>query len=306
MKKLLFSILAFISLSVASVPRAEAASGDLFVYPTPPDTMIALQPRCDFIVARFWDRCNFGTAFKYPEQLNTAFGDWVSIMPHASADTVHTSIDRLLARFTKKGPETLAMATMAENWLYSDTAQMRSAEAYLPFAKAAASNKKISKAYRARFESHVRIIESSSVGATVPDIPYTDRDGSKGSLDRIQGGSILLFFNDPDCMDCNLARIRLSADPNTRELIERGELKIVSIYPSDPEGEAWEKAKANADANWECVAMPDAYDYFDLSSTPQFYFLNSRHKVLVAELDIDYLLGAFRRANTLSKNNAAK
>ena len=49
--------------------------------------------------------------------------------------------------------------------------------------------------------------------------------------------------------------------------------------------------------------MPDAYDYFDLRSTPLFVFLNSRHKVLATGLDIDHLLNAFLVSNqaTLQK-----
>ena len=303
MKKLFTAILLLIA-ATAGVVTARAASGDLFIYPSPPDTMQALEPRCNFIISRFWDRCNFGTAFKSPAKLNAAFGDWVAIMPYASADTVYASIDRLLARFTKKGPETLAIASMAENWLYSDTAEMRSTEVYLPFARAAAQHKKISKADKARFEAHIKLIESSSVGATVPDIPFTNADGSKGSFAGISGASILLFFNTPDCIDCNFARIRLSADPNTRELIERGELTIVSIYTSSPSDDGWQKAIADTPQGWLPVAMPEADQYFDLRVTPLFVFLNARHKVLASNLAIDYLLGAFRTANMASKNKA--
>lgn len=303
MKKVFSIILLLSALLSGFGHQAKAASGDLFIYPVPPDTMMALQPRCDYIVSRFWDRCNFGTAFTKPDKLNRAFGDWISIMPHATADTVFHAIDRLMAHFAKKGPETLQLATLAENWLYSDTAQIHSTELYLPFAKAAANHKKIKKADKARFASHAKIIESSSVGANVPDIPFTYADGSKGSLADINGkGSILLFFNDPDCFDCTMARIRLGADPNTRELIERGELVVLSIYPGEPDEENWEKAKAAANKEWTAIAMPEAYDYFDLRSTPLFVFLNSRRKVLATDLDVDYLMGAFRTANQAAKN----
>ncbi len=301
MKKILLTLIGLMCFA-----GARAASGDLFVYPTAPDSMVMLQDRCDYIVSRFWDRCNFGSAFKYPDKLNAAFGDWVSIMPHASADTVSASIDRLMARFAKKGPETLQLATCAENWLYSDTSSMRAPDVFLPFAKAVVANKKIGKAEKARFAYQAQIIESSTVGRTVPAVPIVYRDGRKGTFDEVQGGSVLMFFNDPDCMDCNLARIRLSADPNTRELIDRGELIVASIYPGDVNDEGWQRAREAAAEEWVCIAMPDADAYFDLSSTPAFYFLNSDHKVLINELDIDYLLGAFRTANNVSKQRAQK
>lgn len=297
MKRILFSILIFFSLFGGV--SASAQSAGLFAYPVPPDSMAVLQDRCDYIIKRFWDRCNFETARLHPEQFNKAFGDWVGIMPHASADTVYTAINTLLKRFEKKGPVLLDLATMAENWLYSDTAQFSSTDIYLPFARAAATSKKIGKADRARFEHQVKIMESSSVGATVPDLPFIRTDGTQGNLGDIQGKSVVLFINDPDCLDCTLARVRLSADPGTKALIDRGELEIVSIYPGGTDDPAWEKAKGNAVEGWLNVAMPEAYDYFDVREPPLFIFLNSKHKVLVSGISDQYLIASFGVANRL-------
>ncbi len=289
---ILLALVAFMAPSAA-----RAASGDLFQYPTPPDTLMALQPRCDYIINRFWDRCNFDIAMRNPDKFNRAFGDFVTICQHASADTVHSAVDRLVARFVKKGPETLALATMAENWLYSDTCSMFSEELYLPFAQAAAGHKKISRAEKARFQLHKKQIETSGVGAFLPDLEFTRPDGTKGTLAEVNRGSVLVFINDPDCSDCNLARVRLGADYNANALIERGELSIVSIYPDDPTPE-WRAEAARYPENWTVGAMPDADTYFDLRNSPTFLFLNSRHKVLVKDIDLDYLLGAFRVTNT--------
>lgn len=299
MKRILLAIFTLCILSGAF--KASAQEEKLFVYPVPPDTMTLFQPRVDYIVTRFWDRCNFETARLHPKQFNQAFGDWMDMVPHASADTVFNSVNKLLKRFEKKGDIILDLATMAENWLYADTAAYFSTELYLPFARAAATNKKISKAERARFAHQVKLMESSMVGATVPDIPMIYADGRSGTLADIKGKSVVLFINDPDCMDCTMARIRLSADPNTRDLIDRGELDVVSIYPGDTSDEEWEKAKANAVDGWVTVAMPDAYDYFDVRQPPLFIFLNSRHKVLVSGINDDYLLASFRVANQLQK-----
>lgn len=303
MKRIIYSIIFLIVLTAGAV-RTSAATGDLFPYPVPPDTMQLFQNRCNYIVNRFWDRCNFDRAMKEPEKFNTVFGDWISIIPHASADTAHVAIDNLLKRFTKKGDVTLQLANMAENWLFSDTAQYLSPEVYLPFAKAAATNKKISKADRARYEGQVRILESSSVGATVPPIAIVKSDGTSGTLDEITGNSIFLFFNDPECMECSMARVRFNADPSTQELVKNGELTIVSIYPGETTDESWTKARADIPEGWQCIAMPEAYDYFDIRSLPAFYFLNKDHKVLLSGTNESYFLNSFRGAVQLKKNQA--
>lgn len=299
MKSTIYALIVAIT-ALLGICRAEAASGDLFPYPTPPDTLMALQPRCDYLVSRFWGRCNFDQAMRNPAKFNVAFGDWIAIAQHASADTVHAAVDRLLASFAKKGPETLVLATMAENWLYSDTCSIFSEELYLPFARAAANHKKISRAEKARFQLHQKQIETSGLGATIPNLTFIRPDGTTGHFDEVNRGSVLVFINDPDCEDCNLARVRLGADFNANELISRGELSIISIYPDEPTDE-WRAEAARYPENWTVCAIPDADTLFDLRRSPTFLFLNSRHKVLVKDIDLDYLLGAFRVTNTATR-----
>ena len=305
MKSILRYLLVAAAFAFAAPCNAAATDEPLFDYPTPPDTMVALQPRCDYIINRFWDRCNFGTAFRNPQKLHRAMGDWFYIMQHASADTVHAAIDRLLTRFAKKGPETLALASMAEEWLYSDTAEIRSEEVYRPFAAAAASHRKINNADKARFQAQLQIIDNSALGANVPDLEFVRPDGTVGHMSEITGRSVLLFFHNPDCSDCNMARVRLGADFNANELIRRGELAIVCIYPGDADDE-WKAEAQRYPANWTVGAMPDADLWFDLRTTPAFFFLNSRHKVLAKDIDLDYLLGAFRVANTRANSATAQ
>lgn len=294
MKKLLTIIL----LAFAAVfPAGAQIQENLFVYPTPPDTMTLFQPRCDYIISRFWNRTNFDQALLHPAEFNKAFGDWVSIMPHASADTVHNAIDRLLARFGKKGGDkTLAVARLAEAWVYSDTSELHSEEIMLPFARAAAAHKKIDKSDRAHFAAIEKIINSSMVGSTLPDLEFFCPDGSKGKLSDIAQGSVLLFFNEPGDPRSSIVRIRFDADPNTQALIEDRELTIVSIYPHKPDAKWTEEAK-DYPANWHNVAIEDAAEYFGKIAAPQLYFLNSELKVLAKNMTQEYLLGAFKYTN---------
>lgn len=300
MKHRLYHILALLTLICSGVG---AKAENLFVYPTPPDTMQTLQQRSDYFISRFWDRCNFGSAMANPEMFNKSFGDWLSLMPHASADTVHAAVNTLLARFEKKGPETLALVNMAENWMWSDTASYQSEELYTPFLKAAVANKKISNADKARYRAQLRILESSAVGAIMPDFTFVRPDGSQGKLsDATAGSSILIFINDPDCDDCNMARVRLSADFNTRELIDNGKLTLISITPDEATAE-WREAASAYPANWLVGAMEDADALFDLRYPPVFVYLDSDRKVLAKNLSIDHLLAAFQVANTQKRRS---
>ncbi len=292
--------------AACGIYASAAEPQELIPRPLPPDSMTNLQPRCDFIVTRFWDRCNLEQAVLHPTELKSAFGEWVSIMPYASADSVHAAIDKVLSRYSKSGPITLRMAELAEYWTYTDSADYFSEEIYLPFAKAAANHKKIAKIDRARFAQDTQIIESSGLNATVPNLKFTRPDGSQGSLADATGASVLLFINDPDCFDCNMARIRLANDYNTNNLIEKGELIIVSIYPGSPDDKVWRDALPDYPETWIVGAMPDADKYFLIDNPPTFLFLNRDHRVLAKDLPVDHYLNAFQVAQTRSSQNAAQ
>ncbi len=276
---------------LAAILPVGAADGDLFPYPKPPADMTKLMDRCDYLVTKFWAPCDFKSAMSKMDKFNATFSDWIQFMPYASADSVHSAIDVLLKRVAKSGPQTLTLARMAEAYAHSDSAEIYSDEIFLPFAKAAASHKKISAADRARFESQVAIIENTQQGKPVGHLDFVKPDGSKGSLPDVRTQMIVLMFNDHDCDDCKLARIRLSADINATALIKAGVLTVMCIQPGDATDE-WKAAAAGYPADWLVCAAPEADGYFSLRHSPQIYLLDSRHRLLAKDVDIDGLLQA--------------
>ncbi len=290
MNRILFTLL----ILLASASQMRAADGDLFPYPKPPADMELLQDRCDYLVGHFWDRVDFKSAMSKRDALNSTFGDWVSFMPYATADTVHAATARLLDKVKKSGQYTLVVAQLAEAWTYSDTTDIFSEEIYYPFAKAASENKKISAADRARFESHVRIIDNSCLGGRVEHLNYVTTDEQKGSIDDVHTQAIVVMFNHYDCSDCSMARVRLNADYNTNALIKAGLLTVMSIEPEEPTTE-WLVEAASYPKEWIVGASADADEWFDLRYSPTFLLLDSRHKVLAKDFDIDGLLAALAR-----------
>lgn len=275
-----------------------------FPYPTPPESLTTLSQRTNYLVEHFWERCNLKSAFSSRAKLAEAFRDYVSFMPYASADTVHASIAELI-NGVKKGDKKnlLTLGEIAEATLYSDTAEVMSDELYLPFAKAVADNKKIPAASRARFDHQVRVLTNSMVGATAPAMAFETPGGDKSDLSKIESPYTLLFFNDPDCEDCALVKVRLAADFNTRQLIEKGILKIVSIYPDEP-SEEWRDDCKSYPESWIIGASPEADDLFDMRHAPVMYFLDKDHKILTKNMLIDNVIDAFTIINNHQSSTA--
>lgn len=296
MKKIILTITLCLSAILPFAAKAQEQS-TYFPYPQVPDDIVVLSSRCNYLVDKFWDRCNLKQSFSALDKLEGAFIDWVSFMPYATTDTVFPAIDRFLANVAKVGPEEhLAIAKMAERRIYSDSAEVFSEELYLPFCASVAANKKVNKAEKEHFAAQARVIGSSGLGKTVPAFDFTGADGSKKNFADVIASRVILLFLDPNSMDCNLAKVRISADYNTNRLIENNLVKVVALYPTAVTDEIKAEMEACPD-NWIVGSMPDAALDFDLSGTPPIYYLDARHKVLGKNLGVEQLLVGVRAIN---------
>lgn len=274
------------------------ADAPLFQYPEAPESLPTMEEKCNYVIEHFWDRCNINQAFSTRSKLQQAFNDFIQIVPYANAQVVHQSVDKLIDRVKKNGSQLLTLAEMAEGIMYSDTAHIVCDEVYYPFAKAVADSKKIKPADKARFVSHARILGGSQVNMVAPDFTYTAPDGSKHKFSEIPAGYVILFFNDPDCSDCAMARVRLSADYNISQFIKRGQLQFVSIYPGNPADEEWKIVAERLPKDWIVGACEDIDQIYDMRSKPTIYYLNTGHKILSKTMTADQLIAAFRDINT--------
>lgn len=264
----------------------------LFPYPQPPKDMKNLYERCNYLVYKFWDQCNIKSAFSTKAKLNAAFGDWLSFMPYASADTVYMAIENFHKSFRKSGEQSYEIAKMAENWLYSDTAAYRSDELYSRFVDEAASNKKIPSDKRRYFEAQKKILDNSSIGKIVPDIELYKADGTTTSFYADSAEYTLLYIYESDCLDCTFARVRLSADMVLNQLNDAGIVRVVSLYAGEADADFYTSVTAYPD-NWINVASPETRDYFDMRLKPAIYYLDKQHRIIGKELSVDNILNAF-------------
>lgn len=284
----------YLILALCAIVMRAAANDVLFPYPQPPADMERLDERADFIVSRFWRPCDFKSAMSKTDKLRATFNDWIGLMPYATADTVHAAIKNLLATVTKSGPQTLMLAQIAEESVYSDSAEYYSAEIFLPFAKAAMDHKKIPADKKAHFAGLVKKIENVQPGKPVGHLEFRNADGTKQGIDNFKTQIVAVVFNSHANSDSSLARVRLSADYNINKLIEARLLTVISLEPGEPTKE-WLEAAASYPSNWIVGAAPDACEWFELPTEPTILLLDGRHRVLAKDVAVEGLMGAMER-----------
>lgn len=281
--------------------RAEAQTRDgdielLVTMPQPPASITRLDERCNYIVENYWKTFNPKASFSSLKRLDDTFGQFLQFTPYATADTVHLAIERLLDSVGKAKPENLVtLASIAERWCQSDTAQYFSEELYFPFVQAVSTNKKAKGDLRPRFEAHYRQLLDSRLNCNAPAIDIKHADGTVTPLRDIKATQTLVIFYDPACTDCRLAKARLSADFTLNALIRQGELAVVAIYPGKANDPEWADAVASMPENWICGAAPDAEDHFTMRFEPEIYYLDGDHIIRAKDVSVDNVLAAFEQ-----------
>lgn len=266
------------------------AQDTYFQYPQVPDNLVSLQERTTYLVAHFWDRCDMQSAFSSRDRFKKAFTDYVSFMPYADSDTIHSSINSLIETVKKSPENMLILGQIAEETLYGDSAVIWSDELYMPFAQAVVNTKKIPETSKARFRHHAGILSKSQIGMVFPSIKSFDRNGKKTSVtDTISTPMTILMVNDPECEDCLLVKTRLSANIKANQLIEGKQLSIVSIYPDNADN-YWKSVAKNYPENWITIAAPEIDSYLDLRMTPSIYILDKDRRIIAKNIGIDSVL----------------
>lgn len=242
--------------------------------PVPPDEIQMLDERCNYIVDNYWKRLNYKGAFSSLERMDATLGQFFALTPYASRDTVEMALNSLITGVEKADAKNLVtLARMAERWCATDTAEYASEDLMLPFARAVAESKKVKGPEKEYYAAMARRMSNSRRGVAPADFEFYTPGKAKGRLSDITDPTVLLFFYDPDNIDCRLDRIRLGNDLVVKILLQNSLLKIVAVYPGEPD-EKWEKDAADMPDGWIIGAAPGIDKDFTIKKLPDLYFLD--------------------------------
>lgn len=276
-----------------------------FQYPTPPESLQLLNERSSYFVEHFWDRCNIKGIFSSRKNFEKAFVDFISLMPYADSTTVFNSIDRFIKEVKKTPANMVTLGEVAEYKMYGDSAEIPYDAIYLPFAKAMTTASGLSKEKKEMYGLQVSQLENSMPGKEMPDFDMVLADGTTAKPVNFKGSYVLYVIDDPDDFDNMMARTRLSTDFALNELIENGYLKVISLYPGNPD-EAWTERISRYPSNWTIAAAPSANQLLDQRVKPTFFYLNKENIILSKTLDADNLVEAFRGVRAAQKQIQAE
>lgn len=288
MKKLLCFILIVLATSGIGAFSQDKAK-TLFPYPNVPDTIKNLENRSNYFVSKFWDKFNFSKPVSDTAAFNEAFNDWITFFRYAHKNVVKASVSDVMNKAQSNMKNFWMFADAAEKDLYSTEATLPSDEAYVLFVNNIIRSSKVKKDEKLRYQKQIVKINSNQNGNYAPKFDFTNLEGQKQSLDSIKAETIILFFNDPDCEDCNIARLRLATNVNMNKMIDDKKVAIVSILPGKYTKE-WAKDASKYSDKWIIGAWENADEVYDLRVMPSIYILDAEKKIVTKHMQVNDII----------------
>lgn len=297
MKHTIFSLLL---LACAAFGARAQSEQPLFQMPIVPDSITSLYDRADYLMAHYWDFCDAKKAFSTRSRFSASVIDFFNLMPYGTVPGVTTAMNTFMKKISTGKDQVQFVADIAEATFYSDTASIYSDQLYLIFLDELLANKKLDKNAKLRYAHQRQLLQASQPGQPFPPLAYTDPIGQSHTFapDTLKSGAII-FFNDPDCSDCSMARLRIDADVLSRIAIEKGLVDFYSIYPGEAEAE-WIAQATTYPSTWIAGAAPDADQTVDLRFSPLFYVLNKDGSILLSTNNVDAIIDILSRLAQVS------
>lgn len=262
----------------------------LFPYPQAPDTIKSFQDRANYVVIRFWNNFDLSKPVIDEPAFEVAFCDYINFFPHAHKTVVINSIKDLMNKAQSNKANFMLIGRLAEKNMYSPQAIFASDEAYLPFLDAMVRSKIVKKEDREYYKNQMQKINQNMLGALCPELDVVDVNGVKLKLSSLLSDkTTILFFNDGECSDCMLGRLRLSTNVNLNTLISEGNIKIVCITPKKY-SEQWALEARTWAENWSIVASEDADKIFDIRIAPSIFILDAEKRIAEKNILVDMIV----------------
>jgi len=249
---------------------------------------LSSKEQSDYLPEHYWDRYDFKDVSALGKK--GVVLDYIVLLSKASVESARTSITHTLERASGDNMIFSLFVECFNRFFFEIDSQFRDYEKYLAVVQYILNSPAINEQQKQKFIYPKNVITKNRVGSKASDFTFKQKNGVKETLYNIRSEYTMLFFNNPDCENCHIARERIEGAGILNNLIISNKLKILSIYPFK-EIEHW--SKLTFPQNWI-----NGYDYeekiigeglYIIRKYPCLYLLDKDKKVLLKETTLDVM-----------------
>jgi hypothetical protein len=247
------------------------------------------------MVEHYWDKFDFSDTLFIAEvdtsHMATAFAIYATgYVPDSLA---HSAMSRLMQKASASRKMFDYFMTLSEMVLHDPNSPLRDDEKYIPVLEAAVASPFYDELERLPYEHDLEIARQNRVGRAANDFSYTLASGRTAQMYDIEADYLLIFISNPGCPMCREVNEQIQSSPLMNELIERGTLKVLVIYP-DADLQAWREHLADYPSAWMCAynegQVIERERLYDLRAIPSLYLLDSEKRVMAKDcVDVAYI-----------------
>ena len=280
--------------SVAALNQGEVKSPRVFIPALPPSTMTE-EHKGEYMREHYWDKFDFADTTFIAEidsaRMLTAFAVYaVGYVPDTLA---YKYMPRLMQRASTSKRMYEYFMWLAQTVLNDPNSHLRSDERYIPVLESIVQSEWLDEYERMPYEFDLEIARQNRINRLANDFKFTLASGKEGRLYQIKADYTLIFISNPGCPMCRDVKEQIIASPMLQELIERGDLKVVVIYP-DKDIEAWRDKLDDYPKSWingyDAGQRIESERLYDLRAIPALYLLDKDKRVMAKDCtDVEYI-----------------
>ena len=269
------------------VSETPAAQPRVFLPAIAPSRLAPGEQR-EWLRWHYWDRFDFSDTL-FIAGVDTlhmleAFARYVALISDRPTDGA--AMDSLMRRASASRPMLDYFSMLAGEVLHDPNSPLRNDEFYIPVLEARLRAPWYDEYERIAPQYDLHMASQNRIGHPANDFRYTLSSGRSGTLYGLQAEYVLIFINNPGCAMCRDIREAITSSPMLSEMIERGRLQVLAIYPDEDLTE-WKAYQEQIPASWinaydrGCVIREKSL--YDLHAIPALYLLDRGKRVLVKD-----------------------
>lgn len=266
-----------------------------FALPDIPQVLTSYEDRAAYLVCHFWDNFDFGdtTQISKPEITEQAFVDFLDVLSHVPTEKGQKALTALMDSASVNNDMCIHFMKLTEKYLHDPNSPFRNEEFYIPVLNVVISSTQLDETYKVRPRYQLKTAMKNRPGSIATDFVYTLSTGACAKMSSIKADYTILFFNNPDCHDCQRVKDYIKDSRIFNRMTEAGSspyLRILAIYP-DADIPLWKRGDYPA-------LMINSYDagqvitnkeLYDLKAIPAFYLLDREKRVIMKDAPIEQI-----------------
>lgn len=253
--------------------------------------MVPAEERTKFLVEHYWDRFDFSdtTYCNQPDITEQAYANYLDVLRYVDLASAQQSVSALIKSAEADSTMFDYFISLTDKYLYDPNSPFRNDELLIPALEAMVASPLLDEAEKIRPQSQLDMAQKNRIGQKANDFRYTLYDGKMGRMYSIEAEYLIIFINNPDCPACKAIREQICASPMLCEMIERGMMKVLAIYP-DEDITAWLNYRHNIPTSWinsydKQLRLRDE-ELYDLKAIPSLYLLDSEKRVMLKDCNL--------------------